>query len=84
MVLVGGSEASLPGRLIRHGAYFDFMMAWPSQQPTTKEWAGLVSVLKAEIRASRLLQSVLTESRPRERKRFQLLHRQLVLIESNS
>jgi hypothetical protein len=29
-VLIGDFGTALPGRLIRHGAYFDFMMVWPA------------------------------------------------------
>ena len=79
-VLVGDFDTALPGRLIRHGAFFDFMMVWPSQEPKPLEWNDLLEVLKEEIGASRQLQSVLTESRQRGRKRFQLLHRPLKLL----
>jgi hypothetical protein len=34
-VFVGGREgASLPGRLFRHGAFFDFMLCWRELEPT--------------------------------------------------
>jgi hypothetical protein len=78
-VLIGEFGTSLPGRLIRHGAYFDFMMVWPSQGPTAGEWTELVNLLKDEVKASRILWSLLTESRARDRKKFWLLHRPLVV-----
>jgi hypothetical protein len=36
-VLIGAFGAALPGRLIRHGAYFDFMMVWSSDEPSSEE-----------------------------------------------
>lgn len=78
-VLVGEFGTALPGRLIRHGAYFDFMMVWETQEGSDREWNELIELLKEEIRASRLLQSVLTETRSRGRKKFRLLHRPLLL-----
>ncbi len=78
-ILVGEFDNALPGRLMRHGAYFDFMMAWVAREPAPTEWRSFIEVLIAEVRASRLLQSLLTGTRSRSRPRFQLLHRPLVL-----
>jgi hypothetical protein len=78
-LLIGGYETALPGRVIRHGAYFDFMMVWASQESTPEEWADLVGILSEEVRASRTFQSLLTENRIRGRERFRLLHRPLRL-----
>lgn len=81
-VLIGDYGPTLPGRIIRHGAYFDFMMVWPSQEPTTEEWADLIEVLTDEVRASRILQELLSDSRSRDRRKFCLLHRPLRLKDS--
>jgi hypothetical protein len=78
-VLVGAFDTAVPGRLIRHGAYFDFMMAWEAAWPTDVEWRGLINVIRKEIAASRALQSLLMESRLRGRSRFCLVHRPLRL-----
>jgi hypothetical protein len=78
-ILLGDFGTALPGWLIRHGAYFDFMMVWSSQEPTGEEWAELIEVLADEVRASRMLQSLLTESRSQARRKFRLLHRPLRL-----
>jgi hypothetical protein len=51
-VLLGDFGAALPGRLIRHGAYFDFMAAWGSEEPIANEWSELVDLLKDEVAAS--------------------------------
>jgi hypothetical protein len=81
-ILIGDFGTALPGRLVRHGAYFDFMMVWSSQEPTQEEWADLIEILADEIRASRTLQSLLSESRSRGRKKFRVMHRPLRLRES--
>jgi hypothetical protein len=82
--LLAGYESALPGRLIRHGAYFDFMMFWSAQEPTKSEWADLVEVLADEIETSRTLQALVTKNRVWGRKKFRLLHRQLRLKGSQS
>lgn len=78
-ILIGQYGTDLPGRLIRHGSYFDFMMTWPALEPTKTEWSGFIGVLVDEVRASRCLQTLLVESRLRGRKKYQLLHRPLRL-----
>ncbi len=78
-VLIGDFGSALPGRLIRHGAYFDFMMVWGGEEPTKEELSSLVRVLKDEIQASRTLHGLLTDSRSKKRKKFSLLHRPLQL-----
>jgi hypothetical protein len=82
-ILIGDFGTALPGRLIRHGAYFDFMTVWSSQEGTSQEWSELIELLKEEVEASRILQSILTETRSRGRKKFRLLHRPLRLKESD-
>jgi hypothetical protein len=82
-VLIGDFGTSLPGRLIRHGAYFDFMAAWGSEKPTASEWAEIVDVLRDEITASRTLHALLSDSRSKTRKKFRLLHRPLRLQQSD-
>ena len=78
-VLIGDFGSALPGRLIRHGAYFDFMMVWGGEEPTREEFSGLVKVLEAEIAASRTLQGLLTDTKSKSRKKFSILHRPLRL-----
>ncbi len=78
-ILIGDLGPSLPGRLIRHGAYFDFMVAWRSETPTGNEWRELVQMLKDEIVASRMLHALLSDSRSKARKKVRLLHRPLRL-----
>src|SRR5688572_22742671 len=74
-ILVGSFGAAVPTRLVRHGAYFDFMAVWEDADASHAEWEELVDVLTNEVRASRLLQDVLAGGRGRP---FRLLHRPLV------
>ncbi len=69
----------LPGRLYRHGSFFDFMMSFVSFQPTDVEMAQLTRLIKHEIEASRKLESIIYDSRKRDRARYTVLHRQLHL-----
>jgi hypothetical protein len=79
-ILIGG-EPSVPGRLMQHGAYFDFMAVWSEQEPTTGEWKSLIAVLAEEIHASRALQTILSDSRSKGRKKYKLVHRPLRLTD---
>jgi hypothetical protein len=79
-ILIGAFGDALPGRLIRHGAYFDFMMVWQGEEPTDAERKRLTDLLKAEIEASRKLWKLLTKAKGHES--YRLLHRPLQLVES--
>lgn len=79
-VLLGNrGDKPLPGRLIRHGVHFDFMISWKGYDPEAYEWNSLVQLLGREIRASKILQEALASSRSKSRKRYYLLHRRLDL-----
>ena len=75
-MLVGRYGAAVPARLVRHGAFFDFMAVWEDADAGKAEWEDLLDVLTQEVRASRQLQELLAGAR---RKPFRLLHRPLVL-----
>lgn len=76
---LAGRLASLPVRLVKHGAYFDFMAAWPTAEPSDRHWTQFVSMVVEEVGASRALQSLLLNNRIASRQRFHLLRRPLVL-----
>lgn len=78
-ILIAGAETALPGRLIRHGTHFDFMMVLADTNLSDAERSKLKSLLADEVTASRTLQNLLTNNRARERERFHLLHRPLRL-----
>jgi hypothetical protein len=81
-ILIGDYGTAVPSRLVRHGAFFDFMTIWRGPKPARVEWRELIDVLRSEIEASRTLQKVLGR-RSKGGKRFRLLHRPLVLVESH-
>ncbi len=77
-IIIGGLGKSLPPRLVRHGAYFDFMMVFDQFELTDSEWSELISIVKQEIKASRALQQLLID-RTKGRKKYRTLHRPLRL-----
>jgi hypothetical protein len=77
---LAGRSHAIPGRLIRHGAYFDFMASWVGLEPTKKEWRDFIAVLKEELVASRTIQEILTTTLLRSKTRYSVLHRPLKLL----
>src|SRR5262245_3240542 len=69
----------LPGRLFRHGLYFDFMVSWVSYEPTQTARKDLLDILLDEVEASRHLEEMLYQSRLSHRKRYVILHKPLRL-----
>lgn len=69
----------LPGRLYRHGVYFDFMTSWVDYAPSEDEIEGFLSIIRDEVEASRLLEEIIYNSRSRDRAHFTHLHRPLKL-----
>ena len=69
----------LPGRLSRHGAYFDFMLSWRAFEPTSEEWKNFLKIIKREIKYSEQLEEILFKSRSKNRKRYTILHMPLYL-----
>ena len=79
-ILIGGyGENVVPGRLFRHGAYFDFMVAWAKSKPDETQWTAFTEMLKDEVGASRKIQEMLLESRSRSREKHAMVHRPLRL-----
>ncbi len=71
-------ESIMPWRLLKHGAYFDFMMIQRDLTPTQREWELLTDTLTSEVQASRELQRLLSRS-GRSSQNAQLIHRKLVV-----
>ena len=71
----------LPGRLFRHGLYFDFMLSWAAETATEKEERSLLDILIDEVEASRNLEEILYNSRSSNRKKYIGLHKPLRLRE---
>ena len=69
----------LPGRLFRHGAYFDFMLSWRAFKPSEEEWKNFLKIIKREIKYSEQLEEILFKSRSKNRKRYTILQKRLYL-----
>ncbi len=79
-ILLGARrDYPLPGRLIRHGAYFDFMLSWIALEPSETERKHLFSLVMDEVEASKSLEELLYNSRNRSRRKYTVLHRPLRL-----
>lgn len=74
-----GEIDHIPGRLFRHGENFDFMVTWAGPTPSDEERDDLIEVIKQEVEASRQLDHIMYGTRNKERAKFTLLHRPLVL-----
>lgn len=72
-----GDVASIPGRLIRHGHYFDFMLSWKDLRHSEMEWEKLIATLKSEVTASQDLENLLYNTRNKEKLIINILHRKL-------
>ena len=71
-----GNKA-LPGRLIRHGAHFDFMLCWKHFRSDAEEWKQLTNILRQEITASKKLEKLIFDSRKSHRDKIFSFHRPL-------
>lgn len=79
-LLAGAREHyAVPVRLVRHGAFFDFMVAWAALRASAEEWTRFSELIRDEVIASRTLQALLQNNRSRSRKRYSILHRPLRL-----
>ena len=79
-VLIGAYRGkSLPVRLVKHGAHFDFMVTWSRRDTVGADFSRFVDLLAEEVSASRQLQDLLSTNRSSSRKTRYLLHRPLKL-----
>ena len=69
----------LPGRLFRHGTQFDFMLSWVGTDATEDEMSDFIEVLIKEVKASRVMQEIIFESRKKNRQHYTVLHKELKL-----
>jgi len=58
----------LPGRLFRHGAYFDFMLSWAGFRPTEEEWKDFREIIRSEIEYSQQSEEMIFHSRSKKKK----------------
>lgn len=78
-MLIGGLHEALPGRLIRHGLDFDFLLSWPDVSPSRVDWQHFVEVLLQQVEGSQTLERLLFDSRKPDRPRYTVLHRRLIV-----
>jgi hypothetical protein len=74
-----GALYPLPGRLIRHGAHFDFMLVFRDDEPSQVEWKRFSELVLEEVNASRMLQKLVYDNRSVTRDRHAILQRRLIV-----
>jgi len=76
--MVIGAFGDVPVRVFQHGENLDFIFALSEtlDSAALKEFAAVVA---AEVRTSRQIQALLTTNRQRDKERYRLVHRPLVL-----
>ena len=74
-------DFSLPVRLFKHGANFDFMFSFEEEKPTDKEWNAFLEMIESEVGYSRQIENMLSESGKKDRKYYFMLQKQLVTQE---
>ena len=79
MMLGNSAYKSLPGRMFRHGVYFDFMALWENYEPTRREWKILLEIIESEIEASQNLEDMIFNARKQDRSHYVAMHKPLVL-----
>ena len=81
-IMLGARETyPLPGRLFRHGTNFDFLFSFVDYEPSEKEIATFIDMLKREITYSRQIEEILSNSRSRGRKHYFMLQKEFHLEE---
>ena len=84
-IMLGARETyPLPGRLFRHGTNFDFLFSFVDYEPSKKELAIFIDMLKREIVYSRQIEEILSNSRSRGRKHYFMLQKKFHLEEMES
>ena len=73
------SNKHIPGRLIRHGENFNFMMSCTSYKLNLLELDTLKEIINAEIFASQTLSNLVFNTRAKDKQRIFALHHKLVI-----
>jgi len=72
-----GNRVGIPGRLVRHGNEFDFMISYIKELPSANEWGKTMEVIHSEIEASKNIEEKLYGNK--NIKKIFILHRPLVI-----
>jgi hypothetical protein len=75
IMLANRFKYPLPGRLFRHGSFFDFMLNFQGYELTDKELDGFISLIKKELDISKGLEEMIFKSRSTKRKRYWILQK---------
>lgn len=76
--IIIGKIPNIPGRLIRHGQNFDFMLAVEDYKPNPERLRAIVELLWNEVEASRRIENMIYDSRSKSKAELMVLHRPLV------
>jgi len=68
-------DSGIPPRLVRHGQQFDFMITWKKMKASQSEWKSFVDLIVSEVKTSSQLQTLLTDNRSHDRKKYRHLHK---------
>ena len=79
LLAIGLKDGCLPGRLVRHGICFDFMLYWDSPEISGKTFNALIDLISNEVETSQNLEEIIFNSRKQNRKQYRFLHRCLKL-----
>ena len=80
-ILLGENKHyGLPGRLVRHGTQFDFMISWAKEEPTDYELNNFIEMLLKEVEASKKLEEIIYKSRKKSRGIYTMLHKELKAV----
>lgn len=77
--IIVGKIPNIPGRLIRHGNNFDFMLAVEGYKPSPARLKVIVKLLLDEVEASRRIENMIYDSRSKTKAELMVLHRPLVV-----
>lgn len=77
--IIVGKIPNIPGRLIRHGNNFDFMLAVEDYKPSPERSQAIVKLLLEEVEASRRIENMIFDSRTKAKAELMVLHRPLVI-----
>lgn len=76
-VLLGKWPGGITGKLARHGESFDFMITWPAETPTEREWSQLLSILRQELEGAAVLRGLAAQGK-KEKSKVRWIHRRLL------
>lgn len=74
------NQKSLPGRLVKHGSNFDFIMSWRGKEASREEWEAFCNLLKEEVNISKTMHGF----RKGKVKKYNLFRRKVIFEEEQT